>query len=382
MHSQLIHFIRDQFGTKEFISLHEPRFLGRERDYVVDAIDSTYVSSVGEYVGRFERMLEEYVGCERAVAVVNGTAALHVALRLAGVKPTDLVITQPLTFIATCNAISYCGAEPVFIDVDAHTLGLSPSALSNWLDLYAHIDADGSCKRVADGRVIRCVVPMHTFGHPADMSGLLEVSARWGIELVEDAAESLGSRYRGRHAGTFGRLAAVSFNGNKVLTTGGGGAVLTTARLGVEAKHLTTTAKRDHPFEYVHDRVGYNYRLPNLNAALGCAQMEQIDSFILSKRMLADRYRSFLSGTALQFVDEPEHCYSNFWLNSLICSDSKERDELLAVTNNHGVMTRPAWRLMNHLPMFSHCASGDLTNAEWLADRLLCLPSSVPLVRP
>lgn len=380
MHKQLVQFIRDQFESNDFIALHEPRFTGKEREYVLDAIDSTFVSSVGAYVDGFERRLEEYTGSPRAVAVVNGTAALHVALELVGVESSDLVLTQPLTFIATCNAIHYCGAEPVFIDVDRHTLGLSPGALNDWLEANASVGEDGICRRSSDDRVVRCCLPVHTFGHPADLDGLLSVCLRWGLNLVEDSAESLGSFYKGRHTGTFGDVSAVSFNGNKLITTGGGGAILTDEALGVTAKHITTTAKRPHAYEYFHDKVGYNYRMPNLNAALGCAQMEQMTAFLAAKRQLAARYQDFLQGSEWRFVEEPEGCQSNYWLNSVVCADRDARDALLSATNDSGVMTRPAWTLMNHLPAFSNCSCGALDNAEWLADRLVCLPSSVPVV--
>lgn len=380
MYKQLVQFIRDQFESTGPIALHEPRFNGKERQYVLDAIDSTFVSSVGAYVDGFERRLEEYTGSPRAVAVVNGTAALHVALELVGVQSLDLVLTQPLTFIATCNAIQYCGAEPVFLDVDRHTLGLSPDALSNWLEENAIAGEDGVCRRSSDGRVVRCCLPMHTFGHPADLDGLLSVCSRWGLKLVEDSAESLGSFYKSRHTGTFGDISAVSFNGNKLLTTGGGGAILAGDALGAKAKHVTTTAKRPHAYEYFHDQVGYNYRMPNLNAALGCAQLEQLTAFLLAKRRLASRYKDFLRGSEWQFVEEPEGCQSNYWLNSVVCADRDARDALLLATNDSGVMARPVWTLMNKLPMFSSCARGALDNAEWLADRLVCLPSSVPVV--
>jgi len=318
-----------------------------------------------------------YTGSPRAIAVVNGTAALHVALRLAGVQPGELVITQPLTFVATCNAIAYCGAEPVFIDVDRHTLGLSPSALEHWLDEHTRLDADGLCRTRADGKVVRACVPMHTFGHPADIDGLVAVCARWNLALVEDAAESLGSLYKGRHTGTFGLLGTLSFNGNKVITTGGGGMLLAGETLGARAKHLTTTAKIPHPYEYVHDEVGYNYRLPNLNAALGCAQLEMLDSFVLAKRELAARYEAQLRGSELQFVSEPEECRSNYWLNAVICQDGAQRDALLKATNDSGVMTRPIWALMNRLPFHANARAGALPNAHWLEERVVNIPSSV-----
>jgi len=378
MFETLIRFVRDQYQTNDGIPLHAPVFTGNERAYVLDTIDSTFVSSVGAYVDRFEAEMASYVGRERAVATVNGTAALHIALRLCDVAPGDLVITQPLTFVATCNAIAYCGAEPLFVDVDRETLGLSPGALEAWLNDNALVDDEGRCRTKSDGRIIRACVPMHTFGHPADLDGLTGVCNVWGIALVEDAAESLGSLYKGRHTGTFGKVAALSFNGNKVITTGGGGMILASHELGARAKHLTTTAKIPHSFEYVHDELGYNYRLPNLNAALGCAQLEQLDRFVAQKRLLAARYREHLDGSDLQFVNEPAGCESNYWLNAVICEDRDQRDALIRETNQNGVMTRPIWALMNHLEMYAHCRRGDLQNAEWLEARVVNLPSSVP----
>lgn len=377
MFKDLIDFIREQYRCKDFIPLHAPVFSGKESKYVADTIDSTFVSSVGAYVDRFERDMAAYTGSPRAVSTVNGTAALHVALKLAGVTTGDLVVTQPLTFVATCNAITYCGAEPVFVDVDRHTLGLSPQALDNWLNDHAHIDDNGVCRSRNDSKVIRACVPMHTFGHPADLNGLVEVCARWKLVLIEDAAESVGSLYKGRHTGTIGRLGALSFNGNKIITTGGGGMILTDEKLGFRAKYLSTTAKRPHPYEYVHDEVGYNYRLPNLNAALGCAQLEQLESFIASKRELASRYAVHFAGSELQFVTEPEGCRSNYWLNAVLCDSREQRDALLKSTNDAGVSTRPIWTLMNHLQTYAHCRQGPLTQARWLEGRVVNLPSSV-----
>lgn len=377
MSDQLIRFVRDYFGTNEFIPLHAPVFPGREKEYVADTIESTFVSSVGAYVDRFEQDMAQYTGSPKAVATVNGTAALHIALKLAGVEAGDLVITQPLTFVATCNAIAYCNAEPVFIDVDRDSLGLSATAMEAWLDEHTKLDSEGVCRTRADNKVIRACVPMHTFGHPADLDGLVSVTRRWNIALVEDAAESLGSYYKGRHTGTFGALGTLSFNGNKIMTTGGGGMILAGEALATRAKHLTTTAKKPHAFEYIHDELGYNYRLPNLNAALGCAQLEQLETFIEAKRALAAAYEGFFSGTDLEFVKEPAECRSNYWLNAVICEDKAHRDELLETTNQQGVMTRPIWALMNHLAMYQSCRRGDLSNSEWLEARVVNLPSSV-----
>lgn len=377
MFDDLTRFIRDHYRTAGFIPLHAPVFTGHERQYVAETIESSFVSSVGAFVDRFEHDMAAYTGSPRAVATVNGTAALHVALQLAGVQSGDLVVTQPLTFVATCNAIAYCGATPLFIDVDRHTLGLSPTALEAWLTDNALIGSDGVCRTKADNQVIRACVPMHTFGHPVELDALVDVCIRWRLVLVEDAAESLGSFYKGRHTGTFGQLGTLSFNGNKIITTGGGGMVLTGEALGTQAKHLTTTAKKPHPYEYVHDEVGYNYRLPNLNAALGCAQLEQLEAFIANKRDLATRYSEHFQGSDLHFVTEPAGCRSNYWLNAVICASREQRDALLKATNDQGVMTRPVWALMNHLPIYAHCRKGELANAEWLEARVVNLPSSV-----
>lgn len=376
--SDLVEFIRDVYGSRGFIPLHAPAFNGNERKYVLDTIDSTFVSSVGPYVDQFESRMATFTGCARAVAVVNGTAALHVALVMSGVEPGDLVVTQPLTFVATCNAIHYCGATPIFVDVDLDTLGMSAKALEQWLSENARL-VDGEC-RILDNsaRRIRACLPMHTFGHPADLDGLVDVCNRWNLTLVEDAAESLGSFYKSRHTGTIGRFGTLSFNGNKVLTTGGGGMVLASAQDGAAAKHLTTTAKIPHPYKFLHDAPGYNYRMPNINAALGCAQLEQLDGILVSKRALASRYENFFSGSEFEFVKEPEGCKSNYWLNAIICADSVQREELLKSTNDKGVMTRPIWTLMHHLPMYASAPRGDTPNAEWLEERVVNLPSSLP----
>lgn len=377
MSDPLIRFIREYFDTDDFIPLHAPVFSGHEKNYVLDTIDSTFVSSVGGYVDRFENNIATYTGSPKAVATVNGTAALHIALKLAGVATGDLVITQPLSFVATCNAISYCGAEPVFVDVDRNTLGLSAKALELWLEENAFIDDEGLCRVILDRKVVRACVPMHTFGHPADLDGLLRVTRAWNIILVEDAAESLGSLYHGQHTGTFGAMGTLSFNGNKIITTGGGGMILSDESFCARAKHLTTTAKKPHPYEYVHDEVGFNYRMPNLNAALGCAQLEQLDTFIVAKRKLAAAYENQLSRSNLVFIKEPQGCRSNYWLNAILCEQKVQRDELLEATNRQGIMTRPIWALMNHSKMYQSCKQGDLTHSEWLEARVVNLPSSV-----
>ena len=377
MFERLVDFVREQYRTQEFIPLHAPVFRGREREFVLDTIDSTFVSSVGAYVDRFERETAAFCNSPRAVAVTNGTAALHIALVLAGVQRDDLVVTQSLTFVATCNAIAYCGAEPLFIDVDRRTLGLSPAALAAWLEEHALVDDAGDCRTRDGHRRIRACVPMHTFGHPVDLDALIAVCKRWHLLLIEDAAESLGSYYKGRHTGTFGDIGVLSFNGNKIMTTGGGGMVLTDEATGKRAKHLTTTAKIPHPYEFFHDEVGYNYRLPNLNAALGCAQLEQLPAFLESKRTLAARYIEFFKGSDLQPIVEPEHCRSNYWLNGVLCESTQQRDALLKATNDAGVMTRPIWALMTRLPINAKALRGPLDNSEWLEARVANLPSSV-----
>jgi aminotransferase in exopolysaccharide biosynthesis len=379
MFDSLIRFVREQYRTNGFIPLHAPVFKGRERELVLDAIDSTFVSSVGAFVDRFEKDMAVFTGSQRAVAVMNGTAALHIALKLADVLPGDLVVTQSLTFVATCNAITYCGAEPLFVDVDRHTLGLSPAALDAWLVEHALIDDDGDCRTRVGHRRIRACLPMHTFGHPVELDALIAVCSRWRLFLVEDAAESLGSYYKGTHTGSFGKIGVLSFNGNKIITTGGGGMLLTDEIIGKRAKHLTTTAKIPHPYEFVHDEIGYNYRLPNLNAALGCAQLEQLPAFLESKRTLAARYIEFFKRSDLQPIVQPKDCHSNYWLNGVICEDGAQRDALLKATNDAGVMTRPIWAMMTRLPMYTHALRGTMNNAEWLEARVVNLPSSVTL---
>jgi aminotransferase in exopolysaccharide biosynthesis len=378
MYKDLIKFIRDWYQTDQFIPLHEPRFKEIDREYVLDAIDSTFVSSVGEYVNRFERDLAAYLGVKRAVVTVNGTAALQVALRLAGVKDGDEVITQPLTFVATANAIAYNNASPVFIDVNRDTLGLCPDALEEFLDQNAEKRGESAFNKIT-GKRIAAMVPMHTFGHPCKMGRLIALADQWNIAVVEDAAESLGSKILTRHCGTFGKAGILSFNGNKTITCGGGGAIITNdAALADRAKHLTTTAKANHPWEYVHDELGYNYRMPNLNAALACAQLEQLDGILSDKRKLANAYNAFFSKINwCDFFREPDGCTSNYWLNVVITSDKKQRDDLLKTTNDSGIMTRPIWQLMSNLEMYKQCQKGDLKNARWLQDRIVNLPSSI-----
>jgi perosamine synthetase len=380
MFGQVVEFIKSIYNHKDFIALHEPRFSGNEKEYLNDCIDSTFVSSVGNYVTKFENAIADFTGARRAVACVNGTEALHLSLRLAGVRADTEVLTQPLTFIATANAISYTGAHPVFVDVDKQTLGLSSGALDAFLGEFADLRDDGKCYNKKTGNLISACVPMHTFGHPARIDEIVNICSGYAIPVVEDSAESLGSRFKSKHTGTFGVVGILSFNGNKIVTTGGGGMIITDSdELADFAKHLTTQAKVPHPWEFFHDHIGYNYRLPNLNSALGLAQMEQLDSFIANKRKLAEDYRMFFSQTGLTFVVEPPDSFSNYWLNTLIMKDKSERDLFLDFTNKNGVMTRPAWTLMNRLPMFKDCFRAELPNAEWLSDRIVNIPSSVTL---
>ena len=374
---QIINFIKSLYPDENPVPLHAPRFIGNEKKYVIDAIDSTFVSSVGRYVDKFEEMVREITGAKYAIATVNGTCALHVALKLAGVQPDDEVITQPLTFVATANAISYCGSKPVFLDVDRKMLGLDPRALEDFLKANACIE-NNTCYNNTTRRRIAACVPVHTFGHPCEIDHIAKVCERYHLVLVEDAAESLGSTYKDQHTGTFGLLGIYSFNGNKTFSCGGGGAIVTNDEdLAKKAKHITTTAKMPHPFEYVHDVTGYNYRLPNLNAALACAQLEQLDSFIDRKRKLAETYKTFFESLGIPFVHEPDHARSNYWLNAIILPDSKTRDEFLKVTNNANVMTRPVWKLLNKLEMYRDCRTDALTNAKWLEERVVNIPSSV-----
>ncbi len=360
-------------------TLHQPRFAGREREYLVDCIDTGWVSSVGAYVDRFEQELAEFTGSKRVVAVVNGTAALQIALKLSGVQPGDEVLIPALTFVATANAVAYLGAFPHFVDSSQQTLGIDSGRLVEYLDEIAETSSCGCINRVT-GRPIRAVVPMHTFGHPVDMDPLLEVASRWKIEVVEDAAEGLGSYYKGRHVGTLGRIGVLSFNGNKIITTGGGGALLfQNEEEGRVAKHITTTARQPHPWRYFHDQVGYNFRMPNLNAALGCAQLEQLPKFIVAKRLLHECYRvAFASVPGVQLIAEPPLTQSNYWLNALLLDEefATQRDALLDATIKDGIMTRPVWTLMSRLPMYENCPRMELPVAESLEKRIVNIPSS------
>ena len=365
------------FGD-DFIPLHRPVFEGNERQYLIDCIDSNFVSSVGERVGEFEKRIAEFTGSKHAIATVNGTAALHVAIELSGVKPGDEVISQALTFIATCNAITYAGAKPVFIDVDLATMGMSPNALQAFLESSAERRVDGTFNKISGNKISACV-PMHTFGFPCRIEEITEICAEWNIALIEDAAESLGSFVGGNHTGTFGSMATLSFNGNKVITTGGGGMIITdNPKIASHAKHITTTAKVPHTYEFLHDEIGYNYRMPNLNAALGCAQMERLEEFLIIKKDLSSQWHEFFNKMGIDFVKAEKGSKANHWLNTIILNSREDRDEFLKVTNDNNIMTRPIWTLMSKLPMFEQCQTDGLKNSLWLQDRVVNIPSSVP----
>lgn len=377
--SNITNFIHSLYG-KDFVPLSVPRFIGNEKAYLNECIDTTFVSSVGKFVDRFEADMATYTGAKRAVVCVSGTNALHMALMLVGVERNDEVLTQALTFVATCNALNYIGAHPVFLDVDRDTLGLSPTAVERWLETNGEL-REGVCFNKTTGHRVKACVPMHTFGHPVHLDELIEVLNKWHIELVEDAAESIGSFYKGRHTGTFGRVGAISFNGNKTITTGGGGMLLfQDEELGALAKHITTQAKVPHRWEFVHDHIGYNYRMPNINAALGCAQLEHIEEFVEDKRRTATQYAAFFRNVEdVQFVEDTPDTRSNYWLNAIILPNRETQQAFLEYSNDHGCMTRPIWELMHRLPMFEHCQHDGLENSCWLADRVVNIPSSVRL---
>jgi predicted outer membrane repeat protein len=421
-YKELINFIRDHYRTDEFISLHAPTFKEKDRSYVLDAIDSTFVSSIGEYVNRFERDLAAFTGAAHAIATVNGTTALQTALQLVGVDCGDEVITQPLTFVATANAVAHLCAHPVFVDVDRDTMGLSPEALEAWLEENAEVKDKGKDEDKAKaqvemkdfhpqpepqsqpqpesqpesqpepqsqpqsqpinkntGRRIAAILPMHTFGHPCRIERIVQIARKWSIPVVEDAAEAIGSYVGNTHCGLFGDVGILSFNGNKTITCGGGGAILTNdASLGARAKHLTTTAKVPHPWEFEHDEIGYNFRMPNLNAALACAQLERLPEILAEKRSLALAYRQFFKDKDWAvFLNEPDGTRSNYWLCAIALSNAGERDTFLGSVNNQNVMVRPVWKLMTELSMFKECSSGPVANAKWLRACVVNLPSGV-----
>ena len=376
-YKEIIDFVKSQYPKQDIIPLHAPVFNGNEKSYVFDTIDSTFVSSVGAYVDKFEIMMAELTKTQKAVAIVNGTSALQVALRLSGVQKGDEVLTQALTFIATINAIIYNGASPVFLDVDLDTIGLSPNAVQAFLEEYGEL-REGVCYNKKTNKKIAACLPMHTFGFPVHLDELITVCDKWNLSVVEDAAESIGSEYKGMPTGSFGKLGVFSFNGNKIVTSGGGGAIVTNdLHLGIKAKHLTTTAKVSHPYEYFHDDIGYNFRMPNLNAALACAQLEQLDGFIENKRILAAEYSSYFKSIGIKFRKELPNTKANYWLMSIELGNKIERDQFLKSTNDAKVMTRPIWQLIFRLPMYALYQRDEQMNAMYLEERIVNIPSSV-----
>ena len=377
MFSESIDFIKSLYAGKEEISLHEPVFAGNERKYVLDAIDSTFVSSVGEYVSRFEAEFCKYTGARYAVVTANGTLALHASLYLLDVKPGDEVLTQALSFVATANAITYCGAFPIFVDSDPNNLGMSAEKLEAFLKQNAEVTNAG-CVNKKTKRLIKACVPMHVFGHPVEIEKIVKICSDYRIAVVEDAAEALGSRSHGKHLGLFGKMGVFSFNGNKIVTSGGGGMIVTDdPELAKRAKHITTTSKIPHAWSFSHDELGFNYRMPNLNAALACAQLERAEEFVLNKRGTAKLYQEHFAKTPIKFLQEPAGARSNYWLNAIFLKDSTERDLFLKECHARGVRTRPAWDLLSQLPMYRTCQTTGLENAESIVDRLVNLPSSV-----
>ncbi len=379
MNNQWLEFADNvkQFYGKEFVPLHEPTFNDKEVEYVTDCVKTGWVSSVGAYVNRFEEDLAKFVGVKRAVAVVNGTAALHIALKVAGVKAEDEVLMPSLTFIAAANAVSYLGAVPHFIDVSMNTLGVDADKLKIYLEQIGKLQNNQLYNRET-GRRISALVPMHTFGHAADIEGLLKVCEMYNLTLVEDAAESLGSYYNGKHTGSFGKVSAFSFNGNKIMTTGGGGAIVTDDdAIADYAKHLTTTAKIPHRWAYEHDEIGFNYRMPNINAALGCAQLEKMPLFIQQKRELKKQYEQWLAGIeGVQLFEEPANTRSNYWLQTILLDEQFNRDEVLGFLNEQGVMSRPIWNPMHHLAIYQNCPKSDLSVTDQLNMRVVNIPST------
>ena len=379
MFNEFVNFVRGIYGAKKIIPLHEPKFIGNEKKYLNQCIDTNYVSSIGKFVIKFEKKIAKYTGAKYAIATTNGTSALHISLILAGVEQNDEVITQPLNFIAACNAISYCNAKPIFIDVDRDTMGLSPKALELFLERNTIIQ-NKKCINKKTKKIIKACIPMHSYGHPCRISDIKKILKKYHIFLIEDAAESLGSFYKNKHTGTFGNLGIISFNGNKIMTSGGGGCIITNNKiLAKKAKHLTTTAKIPHKWEFKHDIIGYNYRMSNLNAALLIAQLEYLNLFIRNKRELAKKYEAFFKHTEFNFFKEPRNSKSNYWLNSIIMKNKIKKNQFLKQTNSNGIMTRPIWLLMNKLPMFKNAQCSDLKNSKWLSERVVNIPSSTTL---
>lgn len=372
----VVRFIKDLY-KKDVVPLHEPKFIGNEKKYLFECVDSTFVSYVGKFVEQFEESIKQFTGSKYAIATVNGTSALHMTLILAGVRTGDEVLAPALTFVGSINPINYLGAKPLFVDCDRETLGICPLKLEEFLERET-ISNDGVRINKKSGKKISACIAVHVFGHPTKIDQIKKICEKYNVELVEDAAESLGSRYKNKHTGTFAKVGILSFNGNKIVTTGGGGMIITDdEKLAMMARHITTTAKLSHKWEYVHDEIGYNYRMPNVNATLGFAQMENVDKFLENKRELAILYRDFFSNLDIQYITEPINCFANYWLNAVVLRNREERDSFLEYTNSNGIMTRPVWCLMNKLNMFKNCQKTDLSNAEWLEDRVVNIPSSV-----
>lgn len=377
MFDEIVLFIKKLYNNKEIVPLHAPVFLGKEKEYLSRCIDTTFVSYVGEYVNQFEDMTASFTGAKYAVAIVNGTAALQVALTVADVKACDEVITQPFTFVATANAISHCGAKPVFIDVDSDTLGMSAVKLEYWLNNNAYIKDDKTYNKITK-RKISAIVPVHTFGFPCKIDKIIEIADKYRIPVIEDSAEAIGSFFNGKHCGTFGLAGILSYNGNKTITTGGGGMIITDdENFSRKVKHLTTTAKIPHKYEYVHDEIGYNYRMPNINAAIGVAQMENLSMILNNKRETAMQYKDFFKKTGIKFMEEPLNSEANYWLNAILFDNKETRNSFLEYTNNNGVQTRPAWKLLNELEMYKECQTDDLTNSKRFSEGIVNIPSGV-----
>lgn len=380
IYTETINFIKSLYPDNKTIPLHAPLFIGNEKKYLENCIDSTFVSYLGQYVTQFEEVIKDYTGARNAIAFVNGTSALHVALLTFGIGQNDEVLTQALTFVGTVNAIKYCNANPIFIDSEKETLGMSSEKLEEFFVNNTYLDENGICHNKLTKRPIKACVPVHVFGHPARIDNIKKICDKNNIVVIEDAAESLGSKYKGKHTGTFGKMSILSFNGNKIITTGGGGMILTDDdSLAAQVRHISTTAKKKHSWEFIHDQVGYNYRMTNVNAAIGCAQMEHLDKFIENKRELAGIYEQFFASKGIEFFKEKKDSFSNYWLNVIFMENIEERDAFLSLSNRNNVITRPAWQLMNKLPIFSQYETTNLDTAEWLADRIVNIPSSVRL---
>lgn len=387
-YKELINFIKSLYPNHSPIPLHVPVFLGKEKEYLLDCINSTFVSYIGKYVKNFEEITVQYTGAKYAIAVVNGTAALQIALQMAGVKYGDEVITQPLTFVATANAITHAGAQPVFVDVDHDTMGMSPEKLEDWLKTSTQFTKPSQhtklpvCINKSTKKHISAIVPMHTFGFPCRIDEIIEIGNKYNIPVIEDSAESLGSFYKGKHTGTFGLAGILSYNGNKTITTGGGGMIITDdEKFSEKVNHITTTAKVPHKWEYIHNEIGYNYRLTNVSAAIGVAQMENLDNILEHKRETAQLYTEYFKNTDIEFITEPAHSRLNYWLNCIKLPNREERDKFLEVSNSNGVITRPIWRLMNKLEMFKNCQTGNLDNSIWLEDRVVNIPSGYRIAK-